>query len=113
LFRKKIELNCYRASNLERNFRFKDTKITKKYKDKKIAVIYGGWSDERQISLKTGDAILNSLLGLKLNAVGLDLTLENFEKQIDKKIIHKFSSPFPKNSTSISKVDYCQIVRDY
>ena len=60
--------------------RFNCEEILVKYKDKKIAVIYGGWSDEREISVQTGQAILNSLLSLKLNAFGLDLTLENFDK---------------------------------
>ncbi len=33
----------------------------------------GGWSEEREISLKTGQAILKTLRDLKLNAVGIDV----------------------------------------
>jgi D-alanine-D-alanine ligase len=58
---------------------FNTEAVLEKYKNKKIAVIYGGWSDERTISLQTGEAILNSLLSLNLNAFGLDLTLDNLD----------------------------------
>lgn len=58
--------------------------IIEKYKNKRIAVVYGGWSNEREISILTGKAILNSLLALNLNAIGIDLTLDNLDV-LDKK----------------------------
>ena len=42
-------------------------------KDKEISVLMGGWSAERDISLKTGKAVLDSIKQLGLNAKGLDL----------------------------------------
>ena len=57
----------------------------KKYQKKKIAVLYGGWSDEREISIQTGKAILNSLLAQGFNnAFGVELTADNLD-QIDRK----------------------------
>lgn len=43
----------------------------------KIAVFMGGTSSEREISLKTGKAILNSLINQGYDAYGVDLTKEN------------------------------------
>ncbi|MDR0676185.1 MAG: D-alanine--D-alanine ligase [Elusimicrobiota bacterium] len=62
---------------------FEKIKVIEKYKNKRILVIYGGWSKEREISLLTGKAILKSLLNLGLNAIGIDLTLENIETSLD------------------------------
>ena len=45
-------------------------------KDKEISVLMGGWSAERDISLKTGKAVLDSIKQLGLNVKGLDLTSE-------------------------------------
>lgn len=42
-------------------------------KGKKVAVLMGGVSSEREISLKSGDAILKSLQGSGYNAVGIDV----------------------------------------
>jgi D-alanine--D-alanine ligase len=42
-------------------------------KDKKIAVLMGGPSAEREVSLNTGKAILNALQEKGYNAVGIDL----------------------------------------
>ncbi|QJC37263.1 D-alanine--D-alanine ligase [Enterobacteriaceae endosymbiont of Donacia thalassina] len=39
---------------------------------KKIAVLFGGNSPEREISLKSGKTILNSLIKLGINAIGID-----------------------------------------
>ncbi|QJC36444.1 D-alanine--D-alanine ligase [Enterobacteriaceae endosymbiont of Donacia simplex] len=39
---------------------------------KKIAVLFGGNSPEREISLKSGKKILNALLKLGINAIGID-----------------------------------------
>lgn len=38
----------------------------------KVAVLYGGKSSEREISLLSGQAVLNSLLRSKIDAVGID-----------------------------------------
>jgi len=41
---------------------------------KKIAVLMGGPGSERAVSLASGNAVLNALLGLGLDAVGVDVT---------------------------------------
>lgn len=41
---------------------------------KKIAVLMGGPGAERAVSLASGNAVLNALLGLGLDAVGVDVT---------------------------------------
>jgi D-alanine-D-alanine ligase len=46
--------------------------ILKKFKNKKIAVLYGGISSEREISLVSGKAVLESLKKMKLNAFAID-----------------------------------------
>ncbi len=43
-----------------------------KYKDKKIAVLMGGLSAERDISFRSGKACLNALIAKGYNAVGID-----------------------------------------
>jgi D-alanine-D-alanine ligase len=42
--------------------------------DKKIAVLMGGPGSEREISLASGKAVLKALLGLGLDATGVDVT---------------------------------------
>ncbi|AKL98304.1 D-alanine--D-alanine ligase [Endomicrobium proavitum] len=54
--------------------------IIQKLKNKKIGVLYGGTSSEREISLKSGKAVLNALKKLKLNAVGIDVDKNVSEK---------------------------------
>ncbi len=53
-------------------------------KNKKIAVVYGGFSNEREISLKTGENCYNSLIKLGYDACLIDLTrdIPNFIKII-------------------------------
>ena len=41
--------------------------------DKKVAVLMGGWSAEREVSLKSGNAVLESLKEMKINAKAIDL----------------------------------------
>jgi D-alanine-D-alanine ligase len=41
---------------------------------KKIAVLMGGPGSEREVSLASGSAVLNALLGLGLDAAGVDVT---------------------------------------
>lgn len=47
-----------------------------KLKQKKIAVLYGGVSSERDVSLRTGRAVLNALIRCGYNAVGIDADRE-------------------------------------
>ncbi|MFO8152695.1 D-alanine--D-alanine ligase [Thioalkalivibrio sp.] len=42
----------------------------------RVAVLMGGWSGEREISLLSGDAVLRSLLRSGVDAVPIDLTTE-------------------------------------
>lgn len=51
-----------------------------KWKDKKIGVIMGGFSREREISLKTGNAVLEALRGCGYNAVPLMADRDLWEK---------------------------------
>ena len=44
-----------------------------KIKDKKIGVLMGGLSPEREISLSSGNAVLQALKRKKLNAIGIDV----------------------------------------
>jgi D-alanine-D-alanine ligase len=42
----------------------------------RVAVLMGGWSDEREVSLASGAAVLAALLRSGVDAVGIDLTPE-------------------------------------
>lgn len=53
---------------------------------KKIGVLLGGWSAEREISLKTGSAALCALQQLGYNAVAIDVT-QNLPEQLRKSAI--------------------------
>ncbi|NWK56375.1 D-alanine--D-alanine ligase [Verrucomicrobiaceae bacterium N1E253] len=48
-------------------------------KDSLIAVLMGGPGSERQVSLASGNAVLEALLAQGLNAVGVDVTSTNLE----------------------------------
>lgn len=50
--------------------------------NKKVAVVMGGPSDEREVSLNTGRAILKALQEKGYNAVGIDLEPEHFVSQL-------------------------------
>ncbi|MGB2630204.1 MAG: D-alanine--D-alanine ligase [Candidatus Omnitrophota bacterium] len=52
----------------------------KKYK---IGVLAGGSSSEREISLKSGQAVHGALRGLGMNTVFLDVTEDNFSSRVD------------------------------
>jgi len=39
----------------------------------KVAVLMGGWSAEREVSLKSGQAVLDALLGRGVDAIGIDV----------------------------------------
>ena len=45
-----------------------------KIKDREISVLMGGWSSEREISLKTGEAVVDSIKSMGLNVRSIDLT---------------------------------------
>jgi D-alanine-D-alanine ligase len=47
--------------------------ILKKLKNKKIGVLYGGISTEREISIKSGKTVFNTLKNLKLNVCAIDV----------------------------------------
>jgi len=50
--------------------------LRKKFREKRIAVLLGGMSSEREISLKTGNAILAALQRLGYSAQGIDADRE-------------------------------------
>ena len=47
-------------------------KIKKELRNKKIGVLLGGTSSEREVSLKSGRAVFNALISKKYNAVQID-----------------------------------------
>jgi len=49
----------------------------------KVAVLMGGRSGEREISLKSGAAVLNALQANGVNAVGIDVDVDIFSKLTD------------------------------
>ena len=51
----------------------------------KVAVMYGGSSSERKISIRTGKAVLDALLALKVDAHGWDTAKRNFVELSDAK----------------------------
>lgn len=54
--------------------------IPEKLKNKKVGVLYGGLSSERNISIKSGKAVLKALKKLKINACGIDVNGNVTEK---------------------------------
>ncbi|MDR3275508.1 MAG: D-alanine--D-alanine ligase [Endomicrobium sp.] len=54
--------------------------------DKKIGVLYGGFSSEREISIKSGEAVLNVLKKLQLNVCGVAVDRNIADKIIKEKI---------------------------
>ena len=46
----------------------------------KILVLMGGWSNEREISLISGESVFNSLVASKLDVIKLDLNKDNIGK---------------------------------
>ena len=59
---------------------------TEELKKKKIGVLYGGVSSEREISLKSGKAVLNALKKMKYNVCGIDVDKNAAEKIKKEKI---------------------------
>ncbi|MEO0114099.1 MAG: D-alanine--D-alanine ligase [candidate division WOR-3 bacterium] len=58
-------------------------KIIRALKRKRIGVLMGGWSSEREISLLSGKNICESLQRQGFNCVGIDIN-KNFAQQIEK-----------------------------
>jgi D-alanine-D-alanine ligase len=54
--------------------------ILAKLKNKKIGVLYGGFSNERDVSIVSGSAVLNVFKKLKVNVCGLDVDKDIAEK---------------------------------
>jgi len=48
----------------------------------RVAVLMGGYSAEREVSLKSGQAVLDALLGRGVNAAGVDAGSPNFVAQL-------------------------------
>lgn len=57
--------------------------ILKKFQNKKIAVLMGGLSSEREVSLVSGSSVLKVLKDMKLNAVGID-TDRNIAQKLER-----------------------------
>ena len=55
-------------------------------KDKKIAVLAGGWSAEREISLKSGLAVSGALEELQINCDFIDLQSKTDAENISSEI---------------------------
>ncbi len=49
-------------------------------KKMRIGVLMGGWSSEREISLRSGNGVLNALKEMGLKAKGIDITEESIRK---------------------------------
>ncbi|MCA6072551.1 MAG: D-alanine--D-alanine ligase [Endomicrobium sp.] len=58
----------------------KNSDILSKLKNKKIGVLYGGFSCEREISLVSGKVVLNVLRKMGVNACGIDVDRNVSEK---------------------------------
>ena len=71
-------------------------------KRKKVAVIFGGTSAEREISILSGSAVLRALKNLKVNAVGIDagpdLPLKLKSQKIDF-VYNALHGPFGEDGT--------------
>jgi D-alanine-D-alanine ligase len=59
----------------------------KRLKNKKIGVLYGGMSSEREISILSGRAVLNALKKMNLNVCGIDVN-KNIEEKVKKEKIN-------------------------
>ena len=60
--------------------------MSKRWKHKRIGVLMGGISREREISLKTGAAILKALREGEHNAVGIDVSLDIVQQLVEERI---------------------------
>ena len=62
------------------------TAIKRRFSRKKIGVLMGGWSGERQVSLRSGQNVLASLKRQGLKAVAIDVGRDVAAKLVEKKI---------------------------
>ena len=58
----------------------KNQKTKTKMKNKKIAVLMGGWNSEREVSLRSGEAVFEALTRLGYDAVKIDFSRKIFEQ---------------------------------
>lgn len=63
-----------------------NSSLLTKLSNKKIGVLYGGTSSEREISIKSGKAILSVLDKLKLNVCGIDVDKDIVKDIREKKV---------------------------
>lgn len=57
----------------------------------KVAVLMGGWSAEREVSLNSGQAVLDALLRQGVNAVGIDVDKNICERLKQEQVSHVFN----------------------
>ncbi len=57
----------------------------------KVAVLMGGWSAEREVSLNSGQAVLDALLRQGVNAIGIDVDKNICERLKQEQISHVFN----------------------
>jgi D-alanine-D-alanine ligase len=58
---------------------------------RKVAVLMGGWSAEREVSLNSGTAVLNALTKQGINAVGVDVTRDICKELKEANYSHVFN----------------------
>jgi len=58
---------------------------------KKVAVLMGGWSAEREVSLNSGNAVLDGLVKQGINAVGIDVDRDICKKLKESDFTHVFN----------------------
>jgi D-alanine-D-alanine ligase len=56
----------------------------------RVAVLFGGMSAEREVSLKSGHAVLNALQGAGVDAFGIDVGEDFLQRLLAEKIDHAF-----------------------
>jgi D-alanine-D-alanine ligase len=57
----------------------------------KVAVLMGGWSAEREVSLNSGQAVLDALLRQGVNAIGIDVDQDICERLKQEQVSHVFN----------------------
>lgn len=57
----------------------------------KVAVLMGGWSAEREVSLNSGKAVLDALLRQGVNAIGIDVDKNICERLKQEQVSHVFN----------------------
>lgn len=57
----------------------------------KVAVLMGGWSAEREVSLNSGQAVLDALLRQGVNAIGIDVDKNICERLKQEQVSHVFN----------------------